>query len=88
LIRKEYPVTQKKEVRNARYVFNDNYFSFWFRYVYPYKSLIEEGRAERLFNSIKKDFNSYLGFVFEKICSEFLWGEEQKLPFIFTKLGR
>ncbi len=91
LIRKEYPVTQKKEVRNARYVFNDNYFNFWFRYVYPYKSLIEEGRAERLFDSIKKDFNSYLGFVFEKICSEFLWGEqeqEQKLPFLFTKLGR
>jgi len=92
LIRKEYPVTQKKEVRNARYVFNDNYFSFWFRYVYPYKSLIEEGRAERLFDSIKKDFNSYLGFVFEKICREFLWGQgqeqEQKLPFLFTKLGR
>jgi len=44
-------VTQKKEVRNARYVFNDNYFNFWFRYVYPYKSLIEEGRAERLFDS-------------------------------------
>jgi AAA+ ATPase superfamily predicted ATPase len=65
-----------------------NYFSFWFRYVYPYKSLIEEGRAERLFDSIKKDFNSYLGFVFEKICSEFLWEQEQKLPFIFTKLGR
>jgi AAA+ ATPase superfamily predicted ATPase len=86
LIRKEYPVTQKKEVRNARYVFNDNYFNFWFRYVYPYKSLIEEGRIDRLFYLIKEDFNSYLGFVFEKICMEFLW--EQELPFLFTKLGR
>jgi AAA+ ATPase superfamily predicted ATPase len=86
LIRKEYPVTQKKEVRNARYVFNDNYFNFWFRYVYPYKSLIEEGRIDRLFYLIKEDFNSYLGFVFEKICMEFLW--EQDLPFLFTKLGR
>jgi len=86
LIRKEYPVTQKKEVRNARYVFNDNYFNFWFRYVYPYKSLIEEGRTDRLFYLIKEDFNSYLGFVFEKICMEFLW--EQELPFLFTKLGR
>ncbi|MGB7533996.1 MAG: DUF234 domain-containing protein [Halobacteriota archaeon] len=71
---------------------HDNYFNFWFRYVYPYKSLIEEGKAERLVDSIKKDFNSYLGFVFEKICSEFLWEREQeqerKLPFLFTKLGR
>ena len=86
LIRKEYPVTQKKEVRNARYVFEDNYFNFWFRYVYPYKSLIEEGKTERVFDLIGDDFNSFLGFVFERICREFLW--EQELPFIFTKLGR
>ncbi|MEA1943853.1 MAG: ATP-binding protein [Euryarchaeota archaeon] len=86
LIRKEYPVTQKKEVRNARYIFNDNYLNFWFRYVYPYRSLIEEGRTTELFDLIREDFNSYLGFVFEKICREFLW--EQELPFAFTKLGR
>jgi len=86
VIRKEYPVTQKKEVRNARYVFNDNYFNFWFRYVYPYKSLIEEGKTERLFDLMKDDLNSYLGLVFEKISKEFLW--RQELPFLFTKLGR
>lgn len=86
LIQKEYPITQKKEVRNARYVFSDNYLNFWFRYVYPYRSLIEEGRIERLLDSIRDDFNSYLGFVFEKICREFLW--DQELPFEFTRLGR
>ena len=86
LVRKEYPVTQKKELRNARYVFSDNYLNFWFRYVYPYRSLIEEGKTDRLFDIIKDDFNSYLGFVFEKVCSEFLW--DQELPFAFTKLGR
>ena len=86
LIRKEYPVTQKKETRNARYVFSDNYLNFWFRYVYPYRSLIEEGKIERLFDSIRDDFNSYLGFVFEKVCKEFLW--DQELPFEFTRLGR
>lgn len=86
LIKKEYPVTQKKEIRNARYVFSDNYLNFWFRYVYPYRSLIEEGKIERLFDSIKDDFNSYLGFVFEKVCKEFIW--DQELPFEFTRLGR
>ena len=86
LIQKEYPITQKKEVRNARYIFSDNYLNFWFRYVYPYRSLIEEGRIERLLDSIKDDFNSYLGFVFEKICREFLW--DQEMPFQFTRLGR
>ena len=48
--------------------------------------MIEEGKIERLFDSIRDDFNSYLGFVFEKVCKEFLW--DQELPFEFTRLGR
>ena len=55
-------------------------------FIYPYKSLIEEGKTERLFDLIWDDFNVYLVFVFERICRGFLW--EQELPFIFSKLGR
>jgi len=85
VIRKEFPITQKKETRNSRYVFEDNYFNFWFRYVYPNKSLIEEERTEKVLDLIKEDFNSYLGFIFEKVAKEFLWEE---MPITFTKLGR
>ena len=35
---------------------------------------------------IRDDFNSYLEFVFEKVCREFLW--EQDLPFTFVRIGR
>jgi hypothetical protein len=83
---REYPITQHKETRNARYVFADNYFNFWFRYVYPHKSLIEEGKAKRLLELIKTDLNTYLGKVYEHVAKEFLW--VTKLPFSSTKLGR
>ena len=41
VIQKKFPVTEKKELRNAHYVLSDNYYHFWFRYVYPNKSIIE-----------------------------------------------
>ncbi len=85
IITKEFPVTENKERRkNMRYVFSDNYFRFWFRYVYPNKTLIER-RNDMAFASMKKTYNMYLGVVFEKVVSEFLW---ETKPFRFTRLGR
>ncbi len=73
IITKEFPVTEKKEKRkNARYIFTDNYFRFWFRYIYPNRTLIER-RDDAAFSSMKKTYGMYLGAVFEKVASEFLW---------------
>ncbi|MCK4429367.1 MAG: ATP-binding protein [Candidatus Aenigmarchaeota archaeon] len=86
IIKKEFPVTQKKEIRNAGYIFKDNYINFWFRFVYPNKSEIERG--QNILKQIKKNFNSYLGFTFEKVCKEFLIENKSNLPFQFQKIGR
>jgi AAA+ ATPase superfamily predicted ATPase len=72
VIRREYPATEKKEMRkSARYAFSDNYFRFWFRFVYPNRTLIEKG-AEAAYESMKKEYNTYLGGIFEKVSKEFL----------------
>lgn len=85
IITREFPVTEMKEKRkNLRYVFSDNYFRFWFRYVYPNKTLIER-RDDAAFASMKKTYNIYLGVIFEKVAAEFLW---ETKPFRFTRLGR
>ncbi|HUW67283.1 MAG TPA: ATP-binding protein [Candidatus Nanoarchaeia archaeon] len=83
IVEARYPVTEKTHrSRNARYYITDNYFTFWFRFIYPNKSLIYGDFKIPQFNP---DFNRYLGMVFEKIASEFLW---QARPIEFTKIGR
>ncbi|MCD4768203.1 MAG: ATP-binding protein [Methanosarcinales archaeon] len=83
IVKAQYPVTDiNQRSRNARYYITDNYFTFWFRFVYPNKSLIYNNLLIPDFGS---DFNHYLGHVFEKISAEFLW---EVRPFGFTQMGR
>lgn len=83
IVKAQYPVTDMNQrSRNARYYIIDNYFTFWFRFVYPNKSLIYNNLRIPDFDS---DFNRYLGHVFEKISAEFLW---EVRPFGFTQMGR
>lgn len=37
------------------------------------------------FETVKREYNTYLGGIFEKAAKEFLWKTH---PFNFTKLGR
>lgn len=84
IIDESFPIGEKKErVRNRRYALSDNYFNFYFRFIYPNKSeLLEKGFME----NFGTKYNQYLGFIFEKACKEFLI--ENKLFFQFTKIGR
>ena len=70
LISKEYPVLVEK--KRSRYLINDPFFEFWFRFVKPNKTILELGLEEKLWINIKDDFNSYVGRVFERISKEFI----------------
>ncbi len=86
LIEKEVPVTEKKiRVRTTRYNLRDNFYRFWFRFVFRNKSMIEQGFEQKVFESIKRDFNTYLGVCFEKICKEFIIDIQ---PIDISKIGR
>ncbi|WP_099210047.1 ATP-binding protein [Thermococcus henrietii] len=84
-VTEELPVTGGKR---GRYRIADNLFNFWFRFVYPRRSEIEMGID--VIDDIKRNFNEYLGFVFEQIAREFLieLNRRGELPFRFTKIGR
>lgn len=85
VIQKEYPITERKEKRkNARYTISDNYFRFWFRFIYPYKTLIEQGSSDA-FEIMKKSYDAYLGIIFEDIARHFLLASRL---FKFTKIGK
>ena len=86
IIEDTFPIGERKEkTRNRRYTFSDNYFQFYFRFIYPHKSeLLETGRI----TNFDAKFNQYMGTVFEKVCTQFLLLNRDRLPFAITKLGR
>jgi len=90
LVRREIPVTASWKSRKGRYYVTDPYFAFWFRYVYPNLDLIETGQGEELIELVMKDFNNYLGWVFEEIAKQFLieLNKRKVLLFSFTKIGK
>lgn len=90
LIEKIVPVTQKKESRRSTsYRIMDNFFDFWFRYINPNTSLIEEGDIETVMKYIKSDFSRFVSKVFEDICKEVIveCGKGKKSLPSFTKIG-
>ena len=65
LVGKEFPFRMK---RGARYYIRDNFTLFWFTFVYPNLSRIEEG----VYEIGEEDYNAYLGRVFERVAREYV----------------
>lgn len=90
LIDKEYPVTEKIGSKKTRYYIKDNFFRFYFRYVYPNKTEIESGNAKKLLKIIENDLNIFVGGEFENIVKDLFKSQYTgvKLPFSFNRIGR
>jgi AAA+ ATPase superfamily predicted ATPase len=71
LIIREVPVTESWKSRKGNYYIKDNFFNFWFRFIYPNLHHIELNPVV-VENIIKKELDSYIGRIFEDICKQFL----------------
>ena len=88
IIEKRIPILDKPKSKKGRYFIKDNFFKFWFRYILPNKSSLEEGNINVVLKKIRADYQNYIGrFVFESVCKEFLWSIIDKLPFTVEKIG-
>jgi len=85
MVKRLVPITEKEKSRYGRYYISDNFLKFWFRYIYENLSSIEEGIFD--VNTIKQNYNVYLGDVFEEVCRQFLIRNREKI-FPFTKIGK
>ncbi len=85
---KRIPILDKPKSKKGRYFIKDNFFKFWFRYVLPNLSSLEEGNVDIVLKKIRDDYDNYVGrSVFEHICMDFLWQIANKLPFNPEKIG-
>ena len=86
-VERRVPVTESMKSKKGRYYLKDNFLRFWFRFIYPNLSPIEEGNFRIDF--IKSQYNKYLGEVFEKVCYQYLLEliGKLKIPY-FNKIGK
>lgn len=82
LVSKRQPILEPTANKRTRYWLDDNFLSFWFRFMYKYNYMVEIGANDKLRQIIARDYNTYSGFVLEKYFRDKLI-EEGK----YTKLG-
>lgn len=57
---------------DVQYIISDEFFRFWFHFIYPRQILIEAKRGILLRNIIEQRKNTYLSYTFEKILREII----------------
>ncbi len=76
IIEKNQPPTlnfkRKLKAIGARYSIKDNFFDFWFRFVYTNLTELERGNSGSVVNTIQSEFPMYLGNKFERIVMELI----------------
>jgi len=93
IIRREVPVTQEKphKSRKGIYLLDDPYFRFWFRYVFPNITYLEEGDIDYVWEAkVTPDFDSFVGVIFEDICTQKIrrLNKDNQLPLKAKDIGR
>lgn len=66
LLTKSLPVFARSETKNIRYGIEDNFLTFWFRFIYKYSHIIEINQFNELRKIIERDYSTYSGRVLEK----------------------
>jgi AAA+ ATPase superfamily predicted ATPase len=91
LITKEHAVTDNPaKSKKGLYKIQDNFYKFWFRYIYPFKSYLEIGKLESSLQKFNEDHETNLGKIYEEVALELIWDITSNHPKLFTleKAGR
>lgn len=92
-VQRQIPATLPKNKRTTqgRYVLDDAFLRFYFRFLAPNRILLEQGLSNRLWELISEGLRAFVGqTAFEEICRT--WTLEQaaagRLPFLPDMVGR
>lgn len=67
------PLTSKgPEAKRSSYRLTDPFFRFWFRFVFPNRSLLERGRVKEVLRIVERDMDAYMGPAFEDCCRDWV----------------
>ena len=66
VIAKKQPFFEKSSTKNVRYVIEDNFFTFWFRFIYKYSYMLEIENYDSLKTIIRRDYETFSGLMLER----------------------
>jgi AAA+ ATPase superfamily predicted ATPase len=70
LLSRGTPLFAKSETKNVRYVLEDNFLTFWFRFIYKYSHIIEINQFGELRKIIERDYATFSGKILERYFRE------------------
>ena len=66
IITKKQPLFEKSSSKNMRYTIEDNFFTFWFRFIFKYNYILEIEGYEQLKAIIHRDYETFSGITLER----------------------
>lgn len=89
IVMREVPITEEKPLKSKKGLYRivDEFFRFWFKFVFPNRANIELDKVDHALHDIQKELPQYIASVYEKVAAETLWKFRDKL-FPFTSVGR
>ncbi len=82
VISKKQPLFEKSSTKNVRYTIEDNFFSFWFRFIYKYSYMLEIENYESVKTIINRDYETFSGKMLERWFRRVLIEQQA-----FTRIG-
>jgi uncharacterized protein len=90
IIKRELPITEQSYEKSKKgiYIIGDNFFRFWFRFVFPNKSFTAEGEIDYVIkNKIRPQFDIFVSQAYEEVCrAQVRAGIDRQLK--FNRVGR
>lgn len=95
IIKREFSVDdgmkERANTNRGLYRLTDNFFRFWYAFVFTNYSELESGDADGVFEyAIKPNLHEFASFAFEDVCREYVRKMQRngKLPFRYQRMGR
>lgn len=90
LLEKKVPCGEPETSKKGIYEITDNFYKFWYRYVFSNQSYYAMLGTEKACDEIMDEINDFMGPVFEDICKQYLvlQAKAGKLPFIPFTIGK
>lgn len=90
LVNKIIPCGEPETSKKSIYSITDNFFIFWYKYIFSNSVYYDMLGDEEAANEIMADISAYMGHIFEGICCQYMlrMAKKRKLPFVPAKIGR